>query len=72
MPGPKQFDANIDYYELLGVQLEASEKEITKAYRVKALKVHPDKNPSPDAGRKNADCNVLYSYAQFAHTLGIL
>ncbi|KAJ2552088.1 hypothetical protein EV175_003447 [Coemansia sp. RSA 1933] len=34
----------IDLYELLDVAAEAGEKELTRAYRVKALKYHPDKN----------------------------
>ncbi|XP_044149410.1 dnaJ homolog subfamily C member 17 isoform X2 [Bufo gargarizans] len=35
----------MDLYGLLGIDAEASEKQIKKAYRQKALTCHPDKNP---------------------------
>ena len=45
-------DINKDYYEILGVDEDASEKEIKLAYRRLAKKFHPDLNKTDPKARE--------------------
>ena len=67
-----------DYYDILGVDKNASQGDIKKAYRKQALKYHPDKNPDDkQAEEKFKDAAEAYEvlsheekrsrYDQFGH-----
>lgn len=53
--------ASRDYYEVLGVDKNASKKEIKRAFLNLARKLHPDVSDDPDAEEKFKEVNEAYS-----------
>lgn len=52
--------AEKDYYEILGVPKDASDRQIKKAFHKLAMRFHPDKNKSPDAEAKFREIAEAY------------
>lgn len=50
-----------DYYKILGIAPDATQEEIKKAYRVKSMRWHPDKNPGMDTTAQMQDINEAYN-----------
>jgi molecular chaperone DnaJ len=60
--------AKRDYYEVLGVNRDANEEEIKKAYRKLAMKWHPDRNPdNPKAEDHFKEAKEAYEVLTDAH-----
>ncbi|MCO6504273.1 MAG: DnaJ domain-containing protein [Snodgrassella sp.] len=52
--------AELNYYEILGVDPKASDDDIKKAYRKLVRKYHPDVSKDPDAVNKTSEINIAY------------
>ena len=52
--------SNRDYYEVLGINRNASDDEIKGAFRKLARQFHPDVNKEPDAEEKFKEINEAY------------
>ena len=50
-----------DYYEVLGVDRDADQRTIKRAFLKKAREVHPDVSDDPDAEEKFKEVNEAYS-----------
>jgi curved DNA-binding protein CbpA len=49
-PTLSEEEENADYYGALGIDSTATKKQVSKAFRKAAVRYHPDKDPSPEAG----------------------
>ena len=49
-----------DYYDILGVDREATAEQVKKAYRRRAMKVHPDVAPGDDAADQFKELSEAY------------
>lgn len=59
------------YYDLLGLDTEASEAEIRRAYKKKAMRYHPDKNPGREKWAGERFKKLTDAYESILTELGV-
>mmetsp|Transcript_15467 Transcript_15467/g.22758 ORF Transcript_15467/g.22758 Transcript_15467/m.22758 type:complete len:387 (-) Transcript_15467:224-1384(-) len=61
-PAEPESKTKRDFYAILGVEKDATEKQIATAYKKLALKFHPDRNQgSPEAAEKFKEISTAYA-----------
>ena len=54
--------SDTDYYEILGINVDATDSDVKKAFRILAKKFHPDKNPGDEQTAERKFKEIVNAY----------